>query len=141
MTKTKEVRTETAFERMHSYAEKIKNDAPHSVATMSAGDAWAQGDVGLVCLDDIPPGCTRDPHPSSQLAPGNTHGSRHTLTDLGVVTLYRRGDATPLDGPVIYAPAGCTIEHPEHGNVTLPPGVYAVVYQRAFADELRRVQD
>lgn len=129
------------FTRIQKHAEEIKNDGEHFVPTASTGDMWAQGDVGIVCLEKLPRGCTKVANPSAQLAPGTTQGSRHCIADLSIVTLYVAADATPLDGPVIDAPSGVKIEHPEHGDVTLCPGVYAIVYQRAFADELRRVQD
>jgi hypothetical protein len=134
-------KSETAFRRVQRQAESIKNDAAHTVETCSAGDAWAQGDLLIVCLPALPTDAKPDPHPSAQLAPGTTQGSRHCIGDLAAVKLYRLTDPTPLDGPLIEAPAGVTIEHPEHGNVTLPAGVYAVVYQRSFGEDLRRVQD
>jgi len=135
------VKAAAAFNEVLRQAESIRNDDHHTVKTMSPGDAWAQGDLGLVALESLPANCKRDPNPSAQLAPGDTQGSRHCVDDLSTVTLYRLGNPTPLDGPIIDAPAGVRVNHPEHGDVTLPPGVYAVVYQRAFADELRAVQD
>jgi hypothetical protein len=79
--------------------------------------------------------------PSLQLAPGTSQGSRHCLESLEGITVFRLADQTPLDGPILEAPSGLRVNHPEHGDVTLRPGVYAVVYQRAFAEELRRVED
>ncbi|HXJ41719.1 MAG TPA: hypothetical protein VNH18_20755 [Bryobacteraceae bacterium] len=137
----KPVAPEAAFRRVQAHAEKIKNDEPHTVETCSPGDAWAQGDILLLCLIAVPPGATVDPKPVAQLAPGTTQGSRHCIRDLSTVKLWRIASPTPLDGPVIEAPSGVTVEHPEHGDVTLPPGVYAVVYQRALAEELRRTVD
>jgi hypothetical protein len=55
--------------------------------------------------------------------------------------MYRVSNPGPLDGPIIDAPDGCAIDHPEHGDAVLPAGVYAITYQRAYAQELRRVQD
>ena len=133
--------TARAFGDLARHAEKIKNDQHQSVGVMSAGDAWAQGDLLLVMIPGVPAGCEKIAHPSAQLAPGSTQGSRHRLASLTGLTLYRRTNGTVLDGPVVEAPAGCRVNHPEHGDVTLPPGVYAVVYQRAYAAELRRVQD
>ena len=132
---------ENAIADIQRHAETIRNDEAHTVATASPGDTWAQGDLGIVCLKKLPAGSRAEPNPIPQLAPGSTQGSRHCLTDLSAVNLYRAHDATPLDGPIIEAPTGCTITHPEHGDVTLPPGIYGVIYQRAYADELRRVQD
>lgn len=129
-----------AFASVASHTESIRNDGPHSVRVMDPGDLWAQGDVGLLMLAGVPRWAKGIPTPT-QLAPGDTQGSRHCLADTGGVTAYSVRDATPLDGPVLDAPRGMTVTHPEHGDVTLPPGVYAVVYQRAFADELRRIED
>lgn len=129
------------LEAIQQHAESIRNDAEHRIETMSPGDAWAQGDVGIVCLESLPANSTKIKKPSAQLAPGTTQGSRHCLRSMRGLSLYTIRGATPLDGPVIEAKRGCAIDHPEHGNVVLPPGVYAIVYQRAYADELRRVQD
>ena len=132
---------EKAFGEVHRHAEKIRNDGDHQVEMMDVGEMWAQGDVGLVRLAGVPTGSVIIDEPSAQLAPGATQGSRHILSTLDGVRLFKLADPTPLDGPIIDAPGGCTVEHPEHGDVTLPAGVYGVVYQRAFADELRRVED
>ncbi len=137
----KTLTAEKEFTRISRHAGRIANDGEHAIKTMSAGDFWAQGDIGLVCLPGLPDGCNPDTKPSAQLAPGTTQGSRHCVSDMERVRLHRLADPSPLDGPIIEAPQGCTIEHPEHGNVTLPPGIYGVIYQRAFADDLRRVQD
>ena len=140
-TASRPVSPEAAFRRVQAQAEAIRNDEAHTIETCSPGDAWAQGDVLIVCLPAMPDDVHPDPMSIAQLAPGTTQGSRHCVRDLAKVRLYRPSNPTPLDGPVIEAPEGVTIEHPEHGDVTLPAGVYAIVYQRAFADELRRVQD
>lgn len=137
----KTLTAEKELTRIQTHAEKIRNDEAHEIATASPGDMWAQGDIGIVCLASLPAGSVLEKKPSRQLAPGTTQGSRHCIADMSNVRLHRLADPTPLDGPVIEAPQGCAIEHPEHGNVTLPPGVYGVIYQRAYADELRRVQD
>lgn len=129
------------FSDVREYAERIKNDESHVVETCSPGDMWVQGDIGIMCLDGLPLDAEVDPKPQSQLAPGTTQGSRHCIVDLSAVTIYRLKSPSPLDGPIIEAPRGFTVEHPEHGDVTMPAGVYAIVYQRAFAQELRRVQD
>lgn len=131
----------TAYLQVKQHAEKIRNDEAQRVQTCSPGDAWAQGDLLLVCLDKLPRGAKPVNKTSRQLAPGTTQGSRHCLDSLDGLTLYTLDDATPLDGPVIHAEREFTVEHPEHGDVTLPAGVWGVVYQRAYAEELRRVQD
>ena len=113
------------------------NESPHA----RPGDGWAQGDLLLVCLETLPQNIAPMIKPDPQLAPGNSQGSRHCLDSLQGVRLFQLVDATPLDGPVILAEREFTVQHPEHGDITLPAGVWGVVYQRAFADELRRVQD
>lgn len=132
-----------AYRLVRERAEEIRNDGDHRIETMSAGDAWAQGDVAIIALDAVPADAMLDESPSAQLAPGNTQGSRHLLDSLDGLRLFARtgGEATPLAGPVIEAERRFSVTHPEHGNVSLPPGVYQVRYQRAFAEELRRVQD
>lgn len=125
---------------IQAHAESIKNDATHELTVMSAGDAWAQGDVLITCLERVPPEC--EPIKAErQLAPGTTQGSRHCIVDLAGVEMFRLKDATPLDGPVFRCDRKVEIDHPEHGNLIVPAGVYGVTYQRQYAEELRRVQD
>ena len=79
--------------------------------------------------------------PAAQLAPGTTRGSRHILDSLDGVELYIVKDADALTGPLVVTLKERVVTHPEHGDVILPPGCYAITYQRAYADELRRVAD
>lgn len=132
--------TSKAFRNLSKHAEAIKNDEHQVAGSMSPGDAWAQGDILIVALGEVPVGSVLAKNPSAQLAPGNTQGSRHCLDSLeGIQILEQRGN--PLDGPIIVSDREFAVTHPEHGDVTFQAGVYAVVYQRAFAEELRRVQD
>lgn len=125
---------------IQKHAESIKNDETHELTVMSPGDCWAQGDVLITCLESVPKGC--EPITAErQLAPGTTQGSRHCIVDLTGVEMFRMKDATPLDGPVFRCDRKVEIDHPEHGNLIVPPGVYGVTYQRQYAEELRRVQD
>ena len=133
-----------SFQALREHADRIRNDQHQTVATMSPGDAWAQGDVLLVCLKNPPKNLEQVKNPALQLAPGETQGSRHCLESLaGVKVWRRRNDRNPLDGPILEAPAGVRVNHPEHGDVSLPPGWYEVLYQRALSDEaeLRRAID
>jgi hypothetical protein len=80
--------------------------------------------------------------PSRQLAPGDTQGSRHCLRSLDGMTVYRLRNPGPLDGPIVVGERGLAIDHPEHANIVIEqPVTVAITYQRAFADELRRVAD
>lgn len=140
-TTTKPVSAKRAFGELARHAEKIKNDEHQHAGEMSVGDAWPQGDIAVVLIGEVPSGAKVVERPALQLAPGTTQGSRHCLESLDGITAYTHANPTALDGPILDAPKGLTVTHPEHGWITLRPGVYAVIYQRAFAEELRRVQD
>lgn len=98
-----------------------------------------QGDLYFYKLHTIPRDAVRETH-SGQLAPGVTRGSRHYV-DLAQVRVYRLAQPAVLDGPLIEAPDGVLVAHPEHGHLVFPPGIYGVTYQRQYAEELRRVTD
>jgi hypothetical protein len=131
-----------ALNAVRKSAEQIRNDSlqrfPEAAST---GDTWRQGDIYIEKLDAVPKGAVRESKPKSQLAPGTTQGSRHILDSLQGVTMYRLASPTVLDGPILDLATERVITHPEHGDVALPPGVYGITYQRAWADELRRQQD
>jgi len=134
--------TAEVFETLSNHAEAIRNDDPHDLSeTMEAGDAWAQGDLLISRIKALPADAEPVAEPEAQLAPGTTQGSRHVLGTLDGVTMYRRRGGTVLDGPVFVTDAPAWVRHPEHGDVLLPAGVYAIAYQRAFGDELRRTLD
>lgn len=99
-----------------------------------------QGDLYFAKLGALPAGVRPWPFAHGQLAPGHTQGSRHTV-DLATVRLWVLPTPTPLEGPLIEAPRGCVITHPEHGDHIYPPGVYRVTFQRAYATELQRIAD
>lgn len=119
-------------------AEKIHSDRTQQFPeAASPGDKWRQGDIYIELLDAVPTSfspakCER------QLAPGTSKGSRHILDR--EVEMFVAPHADALTGPV-FKTAGATVTHPEHGDVELPAGIYRITYQRAYADELRRVRD
>lgn len=130
-----------SLSQIASHAEAIKNDEHQVAGEMSVGDAFAQGDISLVLLEKVPEGCTLVESPMLQLAPGTTQGSRHCLESLEGISIYQLPKPNELEGPVIDAQKGCRVNHPEHGDVTFRMGIYGVVYQRQYAEEIRRVQD
>lgn len=147
---------EGAFSQVQETAEKIRNDETATVGTVSAGDVIRQGDLYVVALKGLP--STARPIKDRQLAPGTSQGSRHVLKgDCQVYEADRRQIMTliggamvpakvelhePLIGPVFETKGEVELDHPEHGNRILPAGeVFAVVYQRAFAEEVRRQVD
>ena len=130
------------FARIRDDAEKIKsNKTQRFPEAANDGDYWRQGDVYITYRDKLPPLAKADAKPNAQLAPGSTQGSRHILDSLDGVTMYQIDDASALQGPVLKVDTERTVTHPEHGNVVLPPGCYEITYQRAYAEELRRVLD
>lgn len=134
-------------------AEKMDAAKTERIGSPSDYDVVRQGDLYLVCLPKLVSGEeTKD----RQLAPGTTQGSRHIAAGNCVITIprdpsdiassinyYLKSDvASELIGPVIECKGDVEITHPEHGNKILPKGTtWAVVYQRAYAEEVRRVQD
>lgn len=109
---------------------------------MSAGDMHRQGDVYITRLDALPADAVKA-EKQAQLAPGTTQGSRHVINAAHMrhCEFFALRQPTPLQGPIIRAKKPVEIQHPEHGHVTVPPGVYGITYQRQLADELRRVAD
>jgi hypothetical protein len=133
-------------------SECICNDQPQSVGTVSLGDVIRQGDVMLVAIGSLPNG---KPTSNRQLAPGTSQGSRHILEGecelftaapeaVAAAIARANGASVPvaLLGPVFRTGEKCELTHPEHGNFLLPAGeCFATVYQRDFAEEVRRVAD
>ena len=122
-----------------------KRAKPDSVAygSLAIGDYHWQGDVCIVKAAKKPADCKKIKNPSAQLAPGNTQGSRHIISDatFEFCTFYTHKNQTPLDGPIIVASDKFEVTHPEHGHCTFPAGIYAVRYQRLYAQELKRILD
>lgn len=135
-------------------AEHCDKSQTETIGTASLGDVVRQGDLYLVCVNRVPVG---DRAKTPQLAPGDTQGSRHIAT--GDCTVYAVDDraavaaainrvvqhaTVPVEliGPLVHCTGPTTITHPEHGHKVLPAqSTWAVVYQRQFAEEVRRVQD
>lgn len=134
-----------SFQKIQRSAETIKNSAPHRFPeAASFGDVFRQGDLYIQKIAQVPANAFSNVSPplSLQLARGESKGSRHILDSDAGVCLYARIDGDELTGPVIQLELERTITHPEHGDVILPPGLYAITYQRAFdKEELRRVED
>ena len=103
-------------------------------------EAVRQGDIYIKRLRELPTELGK--YEGNQLAPGNTKGSRHILVSKSDVKLHSLKSPTALQGPIVEAPTGFEIDHPEHGNICMEQGgIFAITYQRAHADELKRVAD
>ena len=139
------------YAAMRTRADEFKADdkpgrEPRMAGAMTPDkDVLWQGDVGVVLLSDaafkamkLSPMEGNESH--VQVAVGSGIGARHVVST-AEVHAHTLPNAGPLDGPVVVADCPWTMAHPEHQNVTFPPGKYAIYYQRQYADELRRAQD
>ena len=144
---TKTVNRDVA--NLRKSVERLDAAQTERIATASPGDVVRQGDLYLVCLESPTGG---EIIHETQLAPGNTQGSRHVVEGDCVI---RRGPevvkavqalhgTVPMElvGPSLECDSDCTVTHPQHGHRILPSGSsWAVVYQRQFAEDIRRMQD
>lgn len=123
-------------------SEAVLNDSEQvfPVAASPDVDYVRQGDVYIWLRSKVPAGANQI-KAVAQLAPGTTKGSRHCLDSLEGVTMFAMPDANELQGPLLKLDCERVVTHPEHGDWRLGPGVYEITYQRAFAEELRRVRD
>jgi hypothetical protein len=130
------------LKKIQESVEMIKSDQTQRFPeAASNGDCFRQGDVYLTFCETIPSGFIKSKQVQLQLAPGTTKGSRHCLDSGKGVLMYEAKNGDALQGPIIKTTKERTVTHPEHGNVILPPGIYNITYQRAYAEELRRVAD
>lgn len=130
-----------ALKQVKSRAEEICNSQQQRFPdAASVGDFWRQGDVYVTKLEKCSSSRKMD-GVVLQVAPGNTKGSRHVLDSAEGVEMFQPYDSSVLTGPQIRLTEERILTHPEHGDLVLPPGCYQITYQRAFADELKRVRD
>ena len=82
-----------------------------------------------------------------QLAPGNSPGSRHTVSDAVTVCeptnkeeIVTTKSGYRVMGVVVEAKERWTVMHPDHADMSLPEGIYQISYQ-CDPSTLRRVLD
>ncbi len=136
--------TKEKIESAMETAGRLKDDSTRNLSAMPIGFWFAQGDLLLERLSEVPSGLKVIPADGEyQLAEGNTIGSHHRV-DASTVKLYKRG-GDALTGPVLLVGSkGATITHPKHGDCRLPSGsVWGISYQRAYSPlgEIRRQRD
>jgi len=140
------------YAAMRTRADEFKADdkpgrGPRRAGAMTPDtDVLWQGDVGVVLLSDAAFKAMEDLQPIRgggshvQIAVGSGIGAQHTVSTTEV-SVFNAGSTGPLDGPVVVADCPWTMAHPEHQNVTFPPGKYRICYQRQYAEDLRRAID
>jgi hypothetical protein len=116
------------------------------VTEMKVGEVVRQGDLYIERISRLPKergAVTED----SQLAVGQTQGSRHIISPKpkGLVIYAPAKGANVLTGPIVKSSVAWNLTHPEHGHFAFGPGTFQVTYQKDYAkeraEELRRVQD
>lgn len=130
------------LEKIHAHGLEVADDSTQRI-TPEIGKYAAQGDVNFVFLHCVPKNAIAA-NPVSQLAPGNTRGSRHCIrqSDMKHVRFFRLPNPNPLQGLILVFDEETTVEHPEHGDHVYPAGtIVAVTFQRRYADELKRIED
>lgn len=150
----------TAIEFVNHLEEAVKASSPEvrPHPGLKIGRKGMQGDCYLHKIKERP-ACWNVAVRGSQVALGQTIGSRHCADGQGVTVYWpdskaaavaqcpvseitqRIGRAAEfLMGPCVDAPNGFTLTHPEHAHHEFPPGVYFVSYQLDYARQ-RQVQD
>lgn len=121
-----------AVERLRAHSlECINNGAHVTVPYTRPGDAYAQGDVGVVCLEKLPAEARPRAAPENgQIAQGDSNGARHCVATPGVKFYDLSGLRDPLSDIAVVAECPWDLTHPEHGDYTFPPGTYQFVHQQ-----------
>lgn len=115
----------------------------------SPGDYMRQGDVYITLLDKLPNSAVLVGKPSPQVAEGNTQGARHIMNSLDGVKVFKKSDASVIDGPIldfrgISSTETRTLTHPQHGDVVMPCGegmIFEITFQISHAEVLKRAKD
>jgi len=133
------------FEAVVAAAEAIDLAKTQTLA-LDEGQSVQQGDVYITLVSKdfkTAPANANELKPVPvQLAPGATRGSRHCLATTEGITAFSLNKPKECDGPLLLAPNGLEVVHPEHADFILTtPGLYAVTYQQALLDVLRRATD
>jgi hypothetical protein len=105
-----------------------------------------QGDVALLRLKEVPSNAKlQKGRTMRQVVEGTTRGSRHCVSMESMVDtkFYTASNAGVLSGDIIESSKTIELEHPEHGNIVVPPGSYQIKFQRAYSplQELKRQRD
>jgi hypothetical protein len=146
----------TTSNDMLSVIEKVKTTEVHQnprdyTKTMTVGKTAHQGDLYVTMVNehkDIYKFCKlidRQSQPgiptkNTQIAYGETVGSRHVAVGPDLQIFSPDINAHVLEGPYIVAKKCWRLEHPEHATHVFPAGNYVATYQLDLAT-MQRVRD
>lgn len=124
----------TVYKKIEEYAANPLGDM-RVVDECPAGKFVRQGDVYVTAVKEYD-SALYVPTENRQLAPGSSKGSRHTVSDS--VSVFRLKEEAKVEktnkgfvvlGPMIESKERFSIMHPEHADISLPPGRYCISYQ------------
>ena len=139
------------MQKIQNWVSQVKNDEHETVKAgqpfriteaCTVNDRVCQGDFNITVAEDkVPEGYILAENPQKQLVFGNNIGARHCLDSLEGVEMYvpENWNEESLNGPFLRLSQERTIEHPKHGDVTIPAG-FAIncTYQREYDEEQKR---
>ncbi len=111
---------------------------------MNITDLARQGDILFLRVDTLPAGVRRqDVAAEYVLAHGEKTGHSHTLVaPARDAEFFKPGEAAELADSFLRLQTAAPVKHPEHGTVTLSPGIWIVRPQREYTpQEIIRVAD
>lgn len=124
--------TKTAIERVNEASVNPLGEI-RVCDNLKEGQAIRQGDLYLVYSPNESKG---ERLKQTQLAPGNTQGSRHTVDSSVAVYAHPKqnqvittSNGKFVQGPVIESSDRFSLLHPEHADHSLPAGRYTTRYQ------------
>jgi len=142
-TKEKNMEVIEVIKKVQSQGTRKPDPIEHT--EMKPGDIHWQGDVGILMISEVPDGFVAIKN-IIQLAPGTSRGSRHIIHEAVRYQTYRSKSNAPrseMEGPVIVSDSKFRVDHPDHGTVIVPPGVYQIRYQQVVRPDgqVVRVRD
>jgi len=97
-----------------------------------------QGDIFFEKIDSIPKGFRYSPTKTAYgrivLAEGEITGHFHALEEDKETVVLTADDNAAIEEMILHVrnPEGVTVTHPEHGPITLEPGLWKVTRQREY---------
>ena len=99
---------------------------------------YRQGDVLIIPVGEMPPGLApvkRDAHDRIVLAEGEVTGHAHAIAAPDAELFSDPAATVAAADRYLRLRSTTTVDHEEHGQITLPPGDYVVRRQREWTDQ------